>query len=292
MAVKKFSTDSSIKNSFKLSRGATSAAKPEAPTIGAVAAGATPSTQVTVAYTAATLGAAASTFTATSTPSSLTGTGSSPITVSGLSPSTSYTFTVKASNANGDSPASAASSSITTSVNPTAFDSIETFVVGSGGSASITFSSIPATYKHLQIRCLMRGTTSSNTVDILMRFNGDTSSKYTGTQLYGDGSGTAAHAGLAGGVAGINAYPFYTMADTGAANTFGPGVLDIIDYTNTSKYKVWKSLEGYEASGTDGLILLRQGSYIDTTAISSISLTPDAGSFKENSRFALYGIRG
>ena len=123
----------------------------------------------------------------------------------------------------------------------TAFDSIETFTVGSGGSASITFSSIPNTYKHLQIRCIMRGTTSSNSFDVLMRFNGDTTSKYTGTQLYGDGSGTAAHGGLGGGVASTNAYPFYTMGDTGAANVFGPGILDIIDYTNTSKYKVWKS---------------------------------------------------
>ena len=111
-------------------------------------------------------------------------------------------------------------------------------------------------------------------------------------QQLSDGTGTAAHSGLGGGVAITNAYPFYTMADTGQANTWGPGVLDIIDYTNTSKYKVWKSLEGYEASGTDGLILLRQGSYIVTTAISSISLTPDTGSFKENSHFALYGIKG
>lgn len=174
----------------------------------------------------------------------------------------------------------------------TAFDSIQTFAVTSGGAATITFSSIPATYKHLQIRCLMRGTSSANSFDVLMRFNGDTTSKYTGTQLYGDGSGTALHSGLAGGVAATNAYPFYTMADTGQANTWGPGILDIIDYTNTSKYKVWKSLEGYEASGTDGLILLRQGSYIVTTAISSISLTADTGSFKENSHFALYGIKG
>ena len=82
MATKRLSDGSSIKNSFKLSRGATSVAIPDTPTIGAATS--TGSTTATVAYTAAALGALASTFTATSTPSSITGTGSSPITVSGL----------------------------------------------------------------------------------------------------------------------------------------------------------------------------------------------------------------
>jgi hypothetical protein len=100
-------------NSTSLAAGNSSVAKPEAPTIGAATA--TGSTTATVAYTAATKGAAGTTFTATSTPSSITGTGASPITVSGLTGSTSYTFTVKATNANGDSPQSSASNSITTS---------------------------------------------------------------------------------------------------------------------------------------------------------------------------------
>jgi hypothetical protein len=68
----------------------------------------------TVAYTAATLGANASSFTATSNPGSLTGTGSSPITVSGLTSATNYIFTVTATNSNGTSAASSASNQITT----------------------------------------------------------------------------------------------------------------------------------------------------------------------------------
>ena len=60
MATKRLSDGSSIKNSFKLSRGATSVAKPDAPTIGTATK--TGSTTATVAYTAATLGATASTF--------------------------------------------------------------------------------------------------------------------------------------------------------------------------------------------------------------------------------------
>ena len=173
-----------------------------------------------------------------------------------------------------------------------AFDSIQTFAVGSGGSASITFSSIPDTYKHLQVRALIRSTVSAGSFDVLMRFNGDTGNMYTGTQLYGDGAGTGNQNGLNGGVASSNAYPFYTIGDTGQSNVFGPGILDVIDYTNTGKYKVWKSLEGFDQNGSGGHILLRAGSYISLNAISSITFTPDAGSFKENTHFALYGIKG
>ena len=50
MAVKKFSTDSSIKNSYKMSRGATSVAKPDTPTIGAATS--TGITTATLAFNA------------------------------------------------------------------------------------------------------------------------------------------------------------------------------------------------------------------------------------------------
>lgn len=86
---------------------------PGAPTIGTATA--VTSSTATVTYTAPTdLGAGTVTFTATSSPSGGTGTGASPITVSGLTGSTSYTFTVTAATPGGTSAASAASNSITT----------------------------------------------------------------------------------------------------------------------------------------------------------------------------------
>jgi hypothetical protein len=88
---------------------------PQAPTIGTPTAGAAGSGQISVAFTAGETGGSTITgFTATSTPGSITGTSAtSPITVSGLTPGTSYTFTVTATNANGTSTASSASSSVT-----------------------------------------------------------------------------------------------------------------------------------------------------------------------------------
>ena len=91
---------------------------PDAPTIGTATS--TGTTTATVAYTAPASngGATITLYTATSSPGGVTGTlataGSGTITVSGLSPSTSYTFTVKATNSVGQSAASAASNSITT----------------------------------------------------------------------------------------------------------------------------------------------------------------------------------
>lgn len=86
---------------------------PGTPTIGTATAVTT--TTATVTYTAPTdLGSGTVTYTATSSPSGGTGTGASPITVSGLTASTSYTFTVTAATPGGTSAASAASNSITT----------------------------------------------------------------------------------------------------------------------------------------------------------------------------------
>lgn len=284
MAVKKFSTDSSIKNSFKLSRGATSVAKPEAPTIGAVAAGATPSTQVTVAYTAATLGAAASTFTATSTPSSLTGTGASPITVSGLTGGTSYTFTVKASNANGDSPASAASSSITTSVE-TAYESIATTTLSST-TDSVTFSSIPATFTHLQLRYIARTNRTELDDGFTLQFNGDTTAaNYKYHYLGGNGTSTY------GGNDPEIAVP-YVAAANATASVFGVGICDILDYQNTNKYTTVKILGGHDRNG-GGWVGLNSGLWRNTAAVTSIKIQTNAlGDFVQYSQFALYGIKG
>jgi len=289
MAVKKFSTDSSIQNSFKLSRGATSVAKPEAPTIGAVAAGATPSTEVTVAYTAAVLGAAASSFTATSTPSSLTGTGSSPITVSGLTGNTSYTFTVKASNANGDSPASAASSSITTAIIGGNYESIQTVTVGGGGQASISFTTIPATFKHLQIRGIARSTTTGNDSWMWYVLNSDTTaSNYSNHNMFGNAS-TA----LGSYNSGSDGYLMGRAmgSASGANNVFAPNIMDILDYANTSKYKVLRNLNGQDNNGSRQLVGFSTNLWRNTAAITSITLFV-ANNFAEYSSFALYGIKG
>jgi len=100
-------------------------AAPPAPTIGVATA--TGASTATVSFTAPSGngGSSITSYTAISNPGDITGSitqaGSGTITVTGLTPSTSYTFTVKATNSIGTSNASSASASITTNVGAPAF---------------------------------------------------------------------------------------------------------------------------------------------------------------------------
>ena len=172
------------------------------------------------------------------------------------------------------------------------WESIATFTVGSGGSSSIVFGSggtIPQTYKHLQIRHIARGT-SSNTLDNMqMQYNGDTAGNYISHFLYGTGSGS----GAAGATAANNSFMLssrISAANTGAS-MFGSGVIDILDYANTSKNKTMRSLSGWDGNGS-GEVFLESGLWMSTSAVTSITLYPNSGNFAQYSSFALYGIKG
>ena len=163
------------------------------------------------------------------------------------------------------------------------YESISTVTVGAGGSSSVSFSSIPSTFKHLQIRFISNNASNQN---IFMRFNGDTTGgNYTRHYLYGDGSSAASGGNVSDGQLSIG----YTST---SANIFGGGVVDVLDYTSTSKNKTIRSLAGYDANGS-GLIVLYSGLWSKTPeAITSISIYAGAGNINQYSQFALYGIKG
>ena len=171
-----------------------------------------------------------------------------------------------------------------------AYDSIATTTVGAGGAASITFSSIPSTYTHLQIRAIIRGTTSATNVDSIIRFNNDSTSGnyYYYHQLYGDGSSAISNNGNTDTTSTL--YSFAPAANA-TANVFGGSVLDILDYSNTNKNKTIRSLHGYDNNG-NGFLILRSGLWMQTSAVNRIDLTPLSGNFAQYSQFALYGIKG
>jgi hypothetical protein len=79
---------------------------------------------------------------------------------------------------------------------------------------------------------------------------------------------------------------------TATANVFAVTVLDLLDYTSTSKYKTVRNLAGYDSNGF-GSIALNSGLWMNTVAVTSISISPRVGTlFNANSRFSLYGIKG
>jgi len=182
-------------------------------------------------------------------------------------------------------------SSITGGLVTTAYESIATTTVGSGGASSITFSSIPATYTHLQIRLLSKSTNTAATDDgIYFRFNSDATAKYTRHYLYGTGASVGA-----GGASTLQT--FMSLGDTttqgNGANIFGVTIVDVLDYANTNKYKTGRGIGGYDANGS-GINWVASGSWQDTTAITSVTMTMVGGTynFAEYSHAALYGIKG
>jgi len=156
-----------------------------------------------------------------------------------------------------------------------AFDALGSVTVGAGGQSSITFSAIPQTYTHLQVRIFMATGNYTN-----LRFNGDTTtSNYYNHNLSGNGSSasatataSAAYSPLSGGT--------YGYAD----------IIDILDYANTNKNKVTRSLEGYDNNGS-GQVFLNSNLWMSTAAINSITFTAGATNFGQYSNFSLYGIK-
>jgi hypothetical protein len=171
-------------------------------------------------------------------------------------------------------------SSISGNLYNASYDSISTVTVGAGGAASITFSSIPSTYTHLQIRGISK---MSSGASLYMQLNSDTGSNYA--RHYFNGNGSAAGAG------GNSSFTNMFVGSTGTAtSTFGANVIDILDYTNTNKYTTSRSLSGADANGS-GFMQVMSGLWINTAAVSTITILGDSN-FQEYSSFALYGIKG
>jgi trimeric autotransporter adhesin len=265
---------------------------PDAPTIGAVTDLGTGST-ASVAYTAAVTGGTATTFTATSSPGSFTGTGSSPITVSGLSSGTSYTFTVKGSNSTGTGPASSASSSLTLAA-VGVFESIAT-LTPSAGTTGISFNSIPQTYKSLQIRAIASadtGSPSAYPIGSVIGINGAGSANFAGHSLFTQTGSVYATGNTSGTYAGIFLYS--GVADVGNANYVTGLIIDIIDYSSTTKNKTLRAVMGVDTNGvtTGSTIAMSSGVYLQTTAVTSLSIQWGGSPCRAGTTFALYGIKG
>ena len=163
--------------------------------------------------------------------------------------------------------------------------------VGSAGAASITFSSIPATFKHLQLRIMCQTNRPSSTGDdIYMTFNSSSTDYYGYHILYGNGTSALATDNNLSTAIDLTRYSNVAIG----ASYFSAGIADILDYTSTSKNKTVRNLAGFDSNG-NGVISLGSGLWKPSTpvAITSITLVPSVGTgFEQYSQFALYGIKG
>jgi len=181
-------------------------------------------------------------------------------------------------------------SSISGSVAGGSYESISTVTVSTAVS-SISFTSIPATYTHLQIRGINRlSSAGTGTLGTNMRFNSDTGSNYTSSHvLFGNGTSASAAASATSQTSMVITN---SPKDGNTANAFGIFVCDILDYANTNKYKTIRSLGGYDGNDTNGIVVLRSSAWMNTGAVTSITLLPASDDFVQYSQFALYGIKG
>jgi hypothetical protein len=83
------------------------------------------------------------------------------------------------------------------------------------------------------------------------------------------------------------------VGNTGVAGAFGLGITDIFDAFDTSKNTTTRTLGGRNpVNNNEDRIALSSGLWVNTDAITSLRLSPEAGSlWLANSRFSLYGIR-
>ncbi len=176
----------------------------------------------------------------------------------------------------------------------TSYESIATVTVGSGGSSTISFTSISTDYTHLQLRWLGSTVNTNATLqNLFVKFNSDTGTTYSEHVLFGDGSSVSA--GSAANASGSVGY----IASNGSTipSSFSAGVIDILDYANTNKYKTVRAIGGKDINATTdannkNFIGLFSTSWRSTSAINQIDITSNSINFVQYSSFALYGIKG
>ena len=105
--------------------------------------------------------------------------------------------------------------------------------------------------------------------------------------------------GAGGGSAGAGAASTYYGGAVGLgynaaalANAYGAHIVDILDYTNTSKNTTTRTLFGSDYNGS-GQTAFLSGLWINTAAVTSLTFVNlFGGDFTTNSQIALYGIKG
>lgn len=168
-----------------------------------------------------------------------------------------------------------------------AFDSLGSVYV-STATSTITFSSIPQTYQHLEIRSHAASSASNNQY-VKLVLNSDTGANYAEHHLSGNGTSTPSGANSSLSNGGF----FWAMGIPGTSLTsvFAAGATSILDYSSTSKYKTVLSFDGFDANGSGGIELV-SNLWQSTSAVTSITLTVNEGyNFRQYSSFSLYGVK-
>lgn len=171
-----------------------------------------------------------------------------------------------------------------------AFELISTTIL-TGSQSQIVFSSIPSTYKHLQVRISGRTNTGGSNDSVWVRFNNDSANNYIWHELRGGGFGSYTVTSQTGSTSSTQGYVGYAPGSgTSFANAFGNTIVDVLDYASTSKYKTMRSMSGTNAEIR--YVTLGSALWKATSAVTSVTVGNDGASWATGTRVSIYGIKG
>ena len=157
-------------------------------------------------------------------------------------------------------------------------------------AASVTFSGIPATYEHLEIRLLARTNRTYYIDPINIAINTDSSSSnFTVAVMQANGTSKSAYSSP------TSLFMTYVVGNfiTGGViegEDYGPMTMTFFDYANTSKNTTLQYMSG--TPNTTQHIYLGAVTWDNTAAVNSIAFTPNNGTaFMRGTEFTLYGIK-
>jgi len=165
-----------------------------------------------------------------------------------------------------------------------------TEIVTSGSASTVTFSSIPNTYRDLEVRVRGRGNVAATSVILRIQFNGDMGANYDYSKA--DFQGGAGAGGSGGQAQGQTSADFgYLCGSTAPASNAAGCSLMVFDYKGTTFRKTGRSIGTLITANsnnneftTNGMIL-----WANTAAITSVVISLSSSTFVNNSVVSLYG---
>lgn len=165
---------------------------------------------------------------------------------------------------------------------PNTFIKIASVTVGSGGSSTIDFTSIPATYTDLQLVMSLRSTRATYVDDDFYINVNNLTTNQKSVYMQGDGSGQGSFTNTRWGAL----IPADGLA---TASVFGSAQLNVLNYTS-SNYKTSILEAAHETNGTTAYQRLHANIWESTAVINQLTIVCAAGNFKQYSTASLYGI--
>jgi hypothetical protein len=149
---------------------------------------------------------------------------------------------------------------------------LATVTLGASAS-SVTFSSIPATYRDIVV---IFGGSNSSANNLQLRFNADSGSNYS--FVYAEGNGSVTESGA------------FTSQTTSFIGNIGTGqnavVAQVMDYSATDKHKTTIS----RSNRPDANVQMSASRWANTAAITSIEVRVAGGTIDTASVLSIYGI--